>query len=367
MSHYQYYNTNLDWIKKNTIYLTIHGSKAYGTNIATSDTDYRGIVIPPKEYYLGLKKNFENYVQNQPDLTVFEMRKFIKLAIDNNPNVLEILFTDPNDHVYIHPLGEKILSFKEEFLSKKCKNTFSGYAVGQLKRIKRHYEWIMNPPKKMPTRKECGLPELTLIPKNQIEAVYAAIRKQLDKWNWHELENVDSSTKIAIQTHFEETLCEIMQWHWSDLDDKIWLSAANQIGLDTNMIDIITKEKVFTSKLKEWNQYQDWLKNRNPERAILEEKYGFDCKHGYHLVRLQRMCLELLEKKLMLVKRPDAQELIDIRNGKWSFEQLLDYSEQMDNKINNLYLTSNALPANVDEDKVDNICIQIIEESFRIL
>lgn len=58
MQHYQFYNTNIDWIKKNTVYLSLHGSHAYGTNIATSDIDYRGIIIPPKKYFLGFKNNY---------------------------------------------------------------------------------------------------------------------------------------------------------------------------------------------------------------------------------------------------------------------------------------------------------------------
>lgn len=39
-----------------TILLVRAGSHAYGTNMPTSDLDVRGIMIPPSDYYLGMKR-----------------------------------------------------------------------------------------------------------------------------------------------------------------------------------------------------------------------------------------------------------------------------------------------------------------------
>jgi predicted nucleotidyltransferase len=361
---YNLFATNQQWIKDSVVYLTIHGSHSYGTNIATSDMDYRGFAIPPKEYFFGYQKNFENYVQKEPDLTIFELRKFFRLALENNPNVLEILYTNPEHHIHINPIIESILDNKHLFLSKKAKHTFSGYAVSQLKRIQRHYSWIKNPPKQPPSREEFGLSLNPVIPKSQLDAVNAAIRKQIDQWNWHELENVEPSVRQAIQTQFETNLCEIMQWHWKDIEDKIWYSSAKQIGIDDNFIELMATERKYTSKLKEWNQYQDWKKNRNKTRAFLEEQHGYDVKHGMHLVRLLRMCHELLEFGQMNVYRKytDADELIYIRNGGWSYERLLDYAIDMESRINSLYITSKVLPDRPDYDSIEKICIEIIQK-----
>ncbi len=50
---------NEKWLNDNTIYLTKHGSQAYGTNTPTSDLDVRGVCIPPiKTHNLGLLNNF---------------------------------------------------------------------------------------------------------------------------------------------------------------------------------------------------------------------------------------------------------------------------------------------------------------------
>lgn len=74
------YSGNLPWVPSRTIYLTRHGSHAYGTNLPTSDLDLRGVMIAPREYYLGFLNTVEQVTQSEPDLTVFELRKFMKLA-----------------------------------------------------------------------------------------------------------------------------------------------------------------------------------------------------------------------------------------------------------------------------------------------
>ena len=171
------YTGNLKWLPERTLFITRHGSHAYGTSLPTSDIDIRGIVVAPLHYYLGISEVFEQVIQSEPiDLTVFDLRKFMKLAADANPNALEILFTDPSDHLLVHPLMEKLFEARQSFLSQRAKHTFSGYARSQMKRIKGHYRWLKDPPKAPPTRAEFDLPERTVIPADQLAAAQAAIQ-----------------------------------------------------------------------------------------------------------------------------------------------------------------------------------------------
>jgi len=271
------YKGNLTWLPERTIYLTRHGSHAYGTNLPSSDLDLRGVAIAPAAYYHGFLQTFDQAVQKEPDLTIFEIRKFLGLAADCNPNVLEILYTDPSDHLLVTPLAEKLFEHRDEFLSQKAKHTFSGYATSQLKRINLHYRWLKNPPTGAPSRADFGLPERTVIPGDQLAAAEAAIRKQLDEWSWHELEGVDPSVRQAVKDEFFRRLTEITQWSWDQMDEKVWLSAARTLGYDTNFIELLDMERRYTARLREWQQYNDWKKNRNPDRAKLEEQFGYDC------------------------------------------------------------------------------------------
>lgn len=133
------------WVMNNRIFETVTGSHSYGFATETSDTDIRGITIPPEEYWIGLY-NFEQQIVDGDDYTIYGIEKFFKLAMNANPNILELLFIEPRFYRFINKYGEKLISNRELFLSKKVRKSYSSYAVAQLKRIQGHYKWMANPP-----------------------------------------------------------------------------------------------------------------------------------------------------------------------------------------------------------------------------
>lgn len=363
------YTGNLTWLPERTLYLTRHGSHAYGTNIETSDLDLRGICIAPPSYYHGFvewarPKGFEQAMQKEPDFLIFEIRKFFMLAADCNANALELLFTDPSDHLLVTPLMERLLAARDEFLSLKVKSTFSGYALGQLKRINLHYRWLKNPPPGAPTRAEFNLPERTVIPADQLAAANAAIQKQLDVWNWHDLDELAPSTRQAVKDEFFRRLVEITQWSWDEVDDQVWRAAALTLGLTTNFIELLDMERRYTARMREWQQYQKWLKERNPARAKLEEKFGYDTKHALHLVRLLLMCREILTDGKVLVRRPDREFLLSIRYGLWDYFELVAWAEKQNRELTEIAKVSK-LPSDPNWKLLDPLCVGMVEESFR--
>lgn len=352
---------HLSWMESGTVLLVRHGSHAYGTNVATSDEDFKGVAIPTKEYFLGYTKRFEQAELKapDPDAVIYDIRKFFNLAADCNPNIIEVLHTDPSDHFVVTPIGREILDHKDDFLSKKIKFTFLGYSVAQLKRIKTHKKWIMNPPAAPPTRTSLGLPEQTLIPQDQLTAAFSEVQKELDRFQFDFMEGLEESMKIGIRSTVAEMMAEL-----KITSDQHWESAARKIGLSDNFIEIMQRERQYTSAKREWDQYQNWKKTRNVTRSALEEKFGYDTKHAYHLVRLIRMCREVLMTGKVVVRRPDREELLAIRNGAWTYEQLIEFAEREDLALNELYNTSNALPKYPDKDKLDQLLIRLVEMSL---
>jgi hypothetical protein len=87
-------------------------------------------------------------------------------------------------------------------------------------------------------------------------------------------------------------------------------------------------------------------------------------KHALHLTRLTRMCKEILETGKVLVKRPDAQELIEIRNGKWTYDQLIEYFDKIEKEIKLAYdkSTVKKLP---NFAKIEQTVIEIVEEMIK--
>jgi predicted nucleotidyltransferase len=352
---------HLKWMDGGTVLLVRHGSHAYGTNTETSDEDFKGVAIPPKQYFFSASQRFEQAELKapDPDAVIYDIRKFFNLAADCNPNIIEVLHTDPSDHFVVDPIGEKILEHKDDFLSKKVRFTFMGYSISQLKRIQTHKRWIMSPPKAPPSRADLGLPEQTLIPADQLMAATAEVQKELDRFQFDFMENMDESTKIGLRNTVSEMLAEL-----KITSDQHWMSAARKIGLSDNFIEIMQRERQYTAAKREWDQFQNWKKTRNPMRAALEEKYGYDTKHAYHLVRLIRMCAEILNTGKVIVKRPDREELLAIRNGAWSYEELMEFANSNEAHLNLLYNTSNVLPKTANKEKLDSILIELIESSL---
>jgi len=309
------YTGNLKWLMDNVIYLTVHGSNAYGTNTPTSDLDIKGVCVPPNNYLMGFNHKFEQADKSfNYDTTIYGVQKFFELAANCNPNIIEVLWVEDSDIITATNSGGKVLrKNKERFLSKKARHTFSGYATAQLKRIKGHRSWLLNPPSQPPSRAEYGLPPLRKADKDQVKAA--------------------------------EFLLD------------------QGYGYGSNFQEMIEKEKAFGILETQWEQYQNWKANRNPDRAALEAKFGFDLKHAGHLYRLMVMCGEIATEGKVIVKRPDRDIIMAIKNGEWSYEKLVGWAEDMDNKMDELYENS-SLPNSPDREYLDELCCQIVSDSY---
>jgi uncharacterized protein len=359
MDIFSKFDKNMKWLKNHTVYLTLHGSKAYGTNIEFSDDDYKGFCIPPKEYFLGCQHKFEQAELHEPDTVIYDIRKFFNLAAASNPNIIEVLYTDSSDYILVDEIGEMVINNRDKFLSKRIKHTFSGYSISQLKRIKLHRRYLLNPPKVYPTRSALGLPEQTLIPQDQLLAAEAEIQKELDRFNFNFMEELSEPIKISVRNAMTEMLAEMK----FNSDDQ-WRGTARKIGIDDNFIELMQKERAYKNAKSEWDNFQNWKKNRNPKRAADEAKWGLDLKHAYHLIRLLRMCREILTTGKVIVKRPDREELLAIRNGAWTYEQIVDFAEKEDQALQEIYQTCTILPKVPDSKFIDQLCIELVEKSL---
>jgi predicted nucleotidyltransferase len=306
-------------IEPRTLLKVKHGSHAYGLATETSDLDVKGICIEPKEYHFGFAKNFEQHIQEASkgypqDLVIYSFKKFAKLAVECNPSIIEVLFVNDEDVLFCNNYGAEIRDFRQNFLSSKAKGSFLGFGHSQLKRIKSHREWLRHPPAEPPTRKEFGLPDNIGVTKAELGAFEALV---------------------------ERGMCD---------------------ALSKEAIVLYTREKAYKNKKMEWDQYTNWQKSRNPVRAEMEAKFGFDGKFGLHMIRLYRTCQELLETGQLNVKRTvDRENLLSIRRGAWSYEKLIEEAERLEAKCEELYKTSMVLPKSPDVNKIDKFVVDLTE------
>jgi RNA repair pathway DNA polymerase beta family len=124
------------------ISLCWRGSVAHGMYVPKSDPDsiddkdVMGIYIGPLEHYLGFGRNdvYEKW-EGEWDCVFYELRKFIGLLLNCNPNVLSLLWLKPNGIIYESELGARLRETRDLFVTKKAYHSFSGYAHAQFKKM----------------------------------------------------------------------------------------------------------------------------------------------------------------------------------------------------------------------------------------
>ncbi|MFC6592072.1 DNA polymerase beta superfamily protein [Deinococcus lacus] len=107
------------------------GSRAFGLDTETSDTDLRGFYLPParEEWSLaGVPEQLEFGEE-----CYWEAKKFVLLALKANPNILEVLHSPLV--LDASPLARELLDIRQAFLSKLVYQTYGGYVMGQFKRM----------------------------------------------------------------------------------------------------------------------------------------------------------------------------------------------------------------------------------------
>lgn len=132
-SEYDFLRTN-PRLSARIILLGLGGSYAYGTNNENSDVDFRGVTLNLPSDLIGLTE-FEQYEDGRTDTVIYSFNKIIKLLLNCNPNVIEILGLDDDQYFIRTTLGQELLNNRGLFLSKLAARSFGGYADAQLRRL----------------------------------------------------------------------------------------------------------------------------------------------------------------------------------------------------------------------------------------
>lgn len=409
---------------KNILVKHYAGSHSYGTNIETSDVDQRGIFCgDPVQLRTPFYRVNEQKIEGE-DTSFYELANYCKLALENNPNVLETLWVDWGEIIFMTPVYGKLRENRHMFMSSKLAFTTTGYATAQLKRIKSREKHASH------------LPELNLL----CEVLYQVlIEGAIDK-NWinnhcgdkvynyflekFEIEDsemdyevrhrVNSLRELAERVKKEKeltyevlnTICKPKQTEFMSMvqnlrPEKIlkfnfydWQKNYQLVPFGNEIYGIYERQrkrtftdtfeivKFFNGKRDEYpkenlsfivkfneKQYKEaqhaykmfwsWYENRNETRLEMEKEFGFDLKHAMHLVRLMRIGEEVLKTGQYNVKRADADELLSIRNGAWTFEETIKYAEEMDNLITKKLYKETHLPKTPDTHGVANLLMEL--------
>lgn len=257
MEHPQVTHDPIQTASPGCILLTYRGSVAHGTYLppedvsGIDDVDFIGVTVAPTQHYFGLTswgdRATRTVEKGNIDLVEYEIKKFVTLSLNCNPNLLSALWCSEEHVIKSTNAGQHLRTLRHLFLSKKAYDAFSGYAHGQLKKM----------------------------------------------------------AALAFEGYMGE------------------------------------------------------------KRKELVKKFGFDTKNAAHCIRIFRMGCELLETGEINVNRTDidANELIAIKHGEWSFEKIKAEAALLEERAKKA-LEKTELPDAPNFKEVEDSLISILKGYF---
>jgi hypothetical protein len=302
------------------------GSVAYGVSSDTSDMDLYGFAIPPKEDvfpHLGgeimgfgrQKKRFEQYQEHhirddlamggsgrEYDISVFNIVKYFQLAMENNPNMIDSLFTPLNCLVHITKVGNMVREKRKLFLHKGAWHKFKGYAYSQLNKMS--------------------------------EKLRVQVRE------------FESRHGIPSSNYLDERLQQLRNYRDGVID-------AYPIAFATMSENDFDIYRTLVARASETPQ---------GKRKPLVEKYGYDVKFAYHVIRLLNEVQQiLLDGDIDLCR--NSEELKSIRRGEWTEEDLRRVAADREHSLEDVYNKS-TLRHSPDEEQIKALLLQCLEEHY---
>jgi predicted nucleotidyltransferase len=370
-------------LARDTIFVALAGSQAHGTSREGSDVDLRGVCIAPLDVRVSLFQEFEQFegaiegelwaklrstlarhptasrgMALKTEAVIFDVAKFLRLCASANPNALEVLFADEADWLHESPLWRRLHAERRRFLSRKVQQTYLGYAMAQLRKIRTHRAWLLQPPAEKPTRESFGLPAASTVGRDDQNRIEQSISEKVTSYGIDAVE-MSKAARIAVEERLREFWEDTLGASEGELDERVRAVATHALHLPAETVGALNAERRYRAAVKHWESYQAWKQERNPARAELERRHGYDTKHAMHLVRLMRTGLELLQTGELHVRRADAPELNLVRDGAMTFDELQSLANDLRARMLEAVQTTH-LPADVDHAFVDELAFEMI-------
>jgi hypothetical protein len=333
----------------------ISGSKAYGLDTPESDTDIKGVFVLPKEGFYGL--DYVPQVSNETnDEVYYEIGRFIELLSVNNPNILELLSSP--EHVILK--RDPILEMLEPhlFLSKLCKNTFGKFALSQIKKARGLNKKIMNPMDK----KRKSILDFCYVNNGQGSLPFLNF---LEIKNWKQedcgLVNIPHMRDVFALFHSSKLVYNgVLK---SNNSNEVCLSSIPKS--ETPIAYLYFNANGYSTYCKDYKEYWSWVEKRNDVRYQSTVDHGkrYDAKNMMHTFRLLEMAIEIGQEGVINVQRPNRDFLLDIKSGKYEFEELMKMAEVLNAKVESVFQSS-SLMEKPDYIAVNKLLIQLREHYY---
>ena len=144
---------NRETAERCTILRGLVGSTVHGLNVndGIEDRDEMGICVEPLEDAMALWAPFEQFIYRSAaeregrenarsiagdlDLTIYSLRKWMRLALKGNPTILLLLFTPDDQLVHCDAFGRELRGLAPQIISRRVQGPYLGYLQAQKQRL----------------------------------------------------------------------------------------------------------------------------------------------------------------------------------------------------------------------------------------
>lgn len=376
------------------IFEAIVGSKLYGTDLPTSDTDIKGVFIQPVDSILrdGL---IDQVSDEKNDIVFYELARFLHLVKTNNPNILELLNVPSECVIYESDIFNEIKKHQHKFITKKCEDSFGGYALTQIRKAKGHKKKI-NWEEQDKTRKDLldfcfaidlfyshkSFPLKQLLDENNLKQKYCGVVNVPNAPGLYALfHDYDAQYVFENFTREERKELDLKTFNIRGykgivkedengnlIGNEIRLSSVPKSATDKKDMELnfygnfFFNRDAYSSHCKRYREYQEWVENRNEDRFRMNKKHGkkYDSKNMCHTFRLLLTAKDIAEGKGIIPRRSkeEIEKIMKIRHGEYEYKDLINEAEELMNEVKEKFKTSN-LPNEVDEEFIKDLILYI--------
>jgi uncharacterized protein len=327
------------------LFEVISGSRAFGLATETSDTDIKGVFYLPKNKFYGLE--YIPQISNETnDIVYYELGRFVELLLKNNPNILEVLASASDCILYQHPIMQQLTL--DLFLSQQTKQTFAHYAMSQIKKAKGLNKKINNP---IEVKRKTVLDFCYIIQGQHAYPLTNWLSEKRFEQHLCGLVNIPHSRDLYAVFYDTSGDCGYHGIIQNDDSTELCLSSV-KVGTTVNAYLSFNRDG-FSSHCRDYKAYWQWVEKRNEQRYQSNIKSGndFDAKNMMHTIRLLQVAHEIMTKGTITNKCANRDELLAIKNGQLSYDEIMHISKTLLSKIETASLTS-SLPELPDSNEI---------------
>lgn len=341
------------------LFEAVSGSRAYHLHGPDSDTDLKGVYILPLDERLRWECASQ-IASERNDEVYWELDKFLQLLARANPSALELLYS-PTDCVRLHhPLMDRIKG--ESFLTRECKDSFAGYALGQIKKAKGLNKKIVNPQ-----------PQERLGVLDFCKVVDGGRTLELKRWLAEKSLRQEQCGLAALNglpglyaLYTDHADSGVLQGIVRPASHEVCLGYIPQ-GL-TPAAHLYWNQNAYAHHCREHLEYWAWVAQRNEARfqGTLEHGKHYDAKNMMHTFRLLHMAREILSGQGLRVCRDhDRVELLRIKSGAYEYAELLDRAQTLVQEIDALAVNA-PLPERADAQETERLAVRLRKEWYGV-